>query len=231
MNCIYFVEDNPYLLDDGLLWLKHEGLEAHGAKSADEFETLINKKVPDLILLDWNLPGKDGLSIAKKLRSNVQTKDVYIIFVTARNAIDDRVVGLDLADAYITKPFDYRELLATIHACLRRPSATNEITVNRMWQHFPAKHCITIPNGNNVSLTEKESLILKLFSRYPNKIITPQMIHKEFQESLYIYEKNRIEVIISRLRNKLKMDEDNPIRSFRNKGYQLSIELEIMTEE
>lgn len=230
MNCIYFVEDNPYLLDDGLLWLKHEGLEAHGAKSADEFETLINKKVPDLILLDWNLPGKDGLSIAKKLRSNVQTKDVYIIFVTARNAIDDRVVGLDLADAYITKPFDYRELLATIQAFLRRP-ITRLLNVNSNWQYLPLQHRITAPNGENFRLTEKENLILKLFSEHPNKIITPKMIHLAFQESLYIYEKNRIEVIISRLRAKLKIDENNPIRSFRNKGYQLSIELEIMTEE
>lgn len=231
MNCIYFVEDSPFLLEDGLLWLQHEGFDAHGAISADGLEILLQKKTPDLILLDWNLPGKDGLDIAKKLKNDDKTKHIYIIFVTARDAMDDRILGLNLADAYITKPFDYRELLATIHACLRRLSATSEITVNHIWQHFPAKHCITIPNGNNVSLTEKESLILKLFSRYPKKIITPQMIHKEFQESLYIYEKNRIEVIISRLRNKLKMDEDNPIRSFRNKGYQLSIELEIMTEE
>jgi DNA-binding response OmpR family regulator len=224
MSCIYFVEDNPHLLSDGLLWLKHEGLEAYGASSANEFEALINQRIPNLILLDWNLPEKDGLSIAKKLRSNSQTKDVYIIFVTARNAMDDRVAGLNLADAYITKPFDYRELLATIHAFLRRP-VTSLLQTENSWRYSPQQHTISTPDGKSLTLTENENLLLQLFYQHPEKIITHQMISQAFQESLYTYEKNRVEVIVSRLRNKLKTGENNPIRSFRNKGYQLTIEL------
>lgn len=230
MTHIYFVEDNPLLLKNGLLWLKNEGYEAHGATSAKELARLMLHQIPDLIILDWNLPGEDGLSIAGKLRSNPETQDLFIIFVTARNSMDDRLSALGEADAYITKPFDYRELLATIRALLRRSNNNDTEQDLNTWKYLPLQHIIRSPDEVELEITEKESILIQLFIQHSGKVISPKMISEAFNEDLSIFDKNRIEVLVSRLRNKLKTGNDNPIRSFRNKGYQLMIKVK-NTEE
>jgi two-component system, OmpR family, phosphate regulon response regulator PhoB len=89
----------------------------------------------------------------------------------------------------------------------------------------PLQHIIRSPNEVELEITEKESILIQLFTQYPEKIVSPKMISEVFHEDLSIYDKNRIEVLVSRLRNKLKTGNDNPIRSFRNKGYQLTIKV------
>jgi DNA-binding response OmpR family regulator len=227
MTRIYFVEDNPLLLNNGLLWLKNEGYEAHGATSVRELSTLMDNDTPDLIILDWNLPYEDGLSIATRLRGTPETEKILIIFVTSRNSIDDKLAGLGEADAYITKPFDYRELLATIRALLRR-SNNQEITQEpNTWLLMPSRSLIRSPDNLELEITEKENIVIQLFIQHPNKIISPRMISEACHEDFSIFDKNRIEVLISRLRNKLKTGNENPIRSFRNRGYQLMIKVKI----
>uniref|UniRef100_A6VSI7 Two component transcriptional regulator, winged helix family n=1 Tax=Marinomonas sp. (strain MWYL1) TaxID=400668 RepID=A6VSI7_MARMS len=228
MTQIYFVEDNTVLLDNGLLWLKNEGYDAHGASSAKELSSLMENQIPDLVILDWNLPGEDGLSIAGKLRNDPETQDIFIIFVTARNSMDDRLSALVEADAYITKPFDYRELLATIRALLRR-SNNSEQDLN-IWKYMPARRIIRSPDEVELEITEKESMLIQIFIQHAGAVISPKMVSKAFNEDLSIFEKNRIEVLVSRLRNKLKTGNNNPIRSFRNKGYQLMIKIESIEE-
>ncbi|UTV99988.1 response regulator transcription factor [Marinomonas rhizomae] len=230
MTCIYFVEDNTVLLNNGLLWLKSEGYDAHGASSAKELSGLMENQIPDLVILDWNLPGEDGLSIAGKLRNDPETQDIFIIFVTARNSMDDRLSALGEADAYITKPFDYRELLATIRALLRRSNNNDTEQDLNTWKYLPAKSIILSPDEIELEITEKESILIQLFIQHPKKVVSPKMISEAFNEDLSIFEKNRIEVLVSRLRNKLKTGNDNPIRSFRNKGYQLMINIKKVEE-
>ncbi|NVK71897.1 MAG: response regulator transcription factor [Oceanospirillaceae bacterium] len=229
MTRIYFVEDNTILLDNGLLWLKNEGYDAHGASSAKELSSLMENQIPNLVILDWNLPGEDGLSIASKLRNNPKTQDIFIIFVTARNSMDDRLSALGEADAYITKPFDYRELLATIRALLRRSNNDTEQDLS-IWKYLPAQRIIRSPDEIELEITEKESMLIQLFIQHPKKVVSPKMISEAFGEDFSIFDKNRIEVLVSRLRNKLKTANNNPIRSFRNKGYQLMIKVESIEE-
>lgn len=230
MTRIYFVEDNAVLLDNGLLWLKNEGYDAHGASSAKELSVLMEEQIPSLVILDWNLPGEDGLSIAGKLRNDPETQDIFIIFVTARNAMDDKLSALGEADAYITKPFDYRELLATIRALLRRSNNNEAMQDLNTWIYKPLQRVIRSPDEVELEITEKESILIQLFIQHSGKIVSPKMISEAFNEDLSIFEKNRIEVLVSRLRNKLKTGNNNPIRSFRNKGYQLMIKVK-NTEE
>ena len=230
MTRIYFVEDNPLLLNNGLLWLKNEGYEAHGATSAKELARLMDNDTPDLVILDWNLPYEDGLSIATRLRDTPETQNILIIFLTSRNSIDDKLAGLEEADAYITKPFDYRELLATIRALLRRSNNQEMTQEPNTWLLKASQSLIRSPDNLELEITEKENIVIQLFIQHPNKIISPRMISEACHEDFSIFDKNRIEVLISRLRNKLKTCNDNPIRSFRNKGYQLMIKVK-HTEE
>ena len=230
MARIYFVEDNAVLLENGLLWLKSEGYDAYGASSSKELSSLMEEQIPSLVILDWNLPGEDGLSIASKLRNDPTTQNILIIFVTARNSMDDKLSGLTEADAYITKPFDYRELLATTHTLLRRFSNNSQSDDKapqdqNTWLHSPSQHIICTPDNQAIEINERESILLKLFTQHAGKIVSPKMVSESFNENLSIFDKNRIEVLISRLRNKLKTGNDNPIRSFRNKGYQLMIKV------
>ncbi|WP_165872763.1 response regulator transcription factor [Celerinatantimonas diazotrophica] len=230
MARIYFVEDNVILLNNGLLWLKNEGYDAHGASSYEELTQLMTTQRPDLVLLDWNLPGKDGLFIANELRNTPETKNILIIFVTARNSINDKVSGLDKADAYIAKPFDYRELLATIRALLRRNNIYKVSSSKSTWLHFPQQRILRTPDGQELDITEKENMIIQLFVQHSGKIVSHKMISQVFNESPSLYDKNRTEALLSRLRSKLKTDNKNPIRSFRNQGYQLMTHIKIMNE-
>ncbi|WP_421848177.1 response regulator transcription factor [Marinomonas sp.] len=230
MARIYFVEDNEYLLSDGLLWLKSEGYDAKGVSSAEEFYALMSEQKPDLVLLDWNLPEEDGLSIANKLKNTPETHDILIIFVTSRNTINDKLSGLDRADAYLTKPFDYRELLAMIRALLRRTAIHRSQLGNPVLAYVPSQKNIRMPNGEEIDITEKENIILQVLLSNPNDIVSHKLIAEALNEPMSFYEKNRTEALVSRLRNKLKTGEDNPIRSFRNKGYQLMIKIESIEE-
>jgi len=230
MTRIYFVEDNPILLNNGLLWLNNEGYDAHGASSYEELVTLMSVQRPDLVLLDWNLPGKGGLFIANKLRNDPETKNLCIIFVTARNSINDKVSGLEKADAYITKPFDYRELLATIRALLRRTTIHSISSDENTWLHFTQQRILRRPDGHELDITEKENIIIQLFVQNAGKIVSHELISQALNENPVTYDKNRTEALLSRLRNKLKTDNKNPIRSFRNKGYQLMTNVKIINE-
>jgi two-component system phosphate regulon response regulator PhoB len=118
---VLIVEDEPAILELIAVNLEHAGFETLRAKSAEEAGRLLADILPDLVLLDWMLPGQSGLALARRLRGDARTRDMPLIFLTARADEPDKIAGLEAgADDYITKPFAVRELLARIKAALRR---------------------------------------------------------------------------------------------------------------
>lgn len=228
MSLIYVVEDNEHLLSDSVQWINNQAHRCHGAMDGPEFDALMATQKSDLVVLDWMLPGEDGLAIAHRLRGNDLTKNIGIIFLTARSDIDDRITGLDIADAYLTKPVDYKELTAVINAVLRRinPDPTEEAV--QSWRLSTKRQLIYTPSGNAISLTWREGAILSLLAQNPAAHVSSKAMVSAIQEEWLSFEKNRMEMLLSRLRAKLKDEGSvsvNPIRAIRNKGYQLTLPL------
>ena len=130
MPAVLVVEDEPAIAELIAVNLRHNGFRPTWAMDSASAQREIDAAVPDLILLDWMLPGESGLSLAKKWRAEPRTKDVPVIMLTARGDEMDRVAGLDAgADDYMAKPFSTKELLARVRAVLRRrgPDLSREI--------------------------------------------------------------------------------------------------------
>src|SRR5688500_11552624 len=118
---VLIVEDEPAILELVAVNLEHAGYETLRAKSAEDAGRLLSDILPDVVLLDWMLPGQSGLALARRLRADARTRELPIIFLTARAEELDKVAGLEVgADDYITKPFSTKELVARIRALLRR---------------------------------------------------------------------------------------------------------------
>jgi len=227
---VYIVEDNQHLLEDTLFCLNNEYLNCYGAHDATGLQNLLNEQSANVIVLDWMLPGKDGLTIANELRSHPDYAQLGIVFLTARSALEDRLSGLDVADAYLVKPIDYRELSAVIQSVSRRltlpPVLNNPSHPDRWFLYSKALRLIS-PNGDLVLLSERENQILMfLMQNYPEPT-TAKAIVEKLGEKWMDFEKNRLELLFSRLRKKIKQvtphSNENPIRALRNKGYQLMI--------
>ncbi len=149
---ILIVEDESPILELLALNISQAGYNPLRAISAEHAEKLISEALPDIILLDWMLPGMSGIDFAKKLRSNALTKTIPIIMLTARSDELDKVKGLEVgADDYITKPFSPRELNARIKAVLRRkaPELTEDLLKINGLELDPVSHRVT---GNNKPL-------------------------------------------------------------------------------
>lgn len=225
MTLIYIVEDSPELLSDALVWLNDDEFECHGATNAKELDDLFASQSPALVIIDWMLPGEDGLSIANRLRSSEKNEQIGLVFMTARRDIDDRLAGLEAADAYMTKPVDYRELKAVIRSVIRRlspPSERNEPS----WLLNDTELTIQSPSQKTTHLTDRELIILNVLLKNKERIVSLNQINNVLEQSHPALEKSTLERLISRLRSKLKnisSDEENPIRSYRFTGYRLTL--------
>ncbi len=229
---VYIVEDQRYLLEDIVYCLNKQGYDCEGAVNASYFYKLINKQLPDVVILDWMLPDEDGLAIASELRGDSKTKNIGIIFLTARSNIDDRIMGLEVADSYQVKPIDYRELGAIINSVYRRSSVEIEAPDQPSWKLYEATLELHSPLGQIVYLSHRELVVLCELSRSAaaNKPIAAQEIVELWNENWITYEKNRLELCLSRLRKKIKSISSsniNPIRAVRHEGYILIIKVEI----
>jgi len=231
MSLIYVVEDNKNLLQDTVQWLNHHDHNCHGAPNAVQFDALMSNEIADLVVLDWMLPGEDGLAIAQRLRSNNATQNIGIIFLTARTDVNDRISGHDVADAYLTKPVNYKELSAVITAVLRRVNSQEKDNSPVLpWQLFVSKLQMRSPCGQTVHLTWRECAIIVLLAQNLSEQVPTQMLMSAIKENPKIYEKSRLEMLLSRLRAKFKLIDGghfNPIRSDRNKGYRLMLPFKI----
>jgi two-component system phosphate regulon response regulator PhoB len=222
---ILIVEDESPILELLALNISQAGYNPLRAISAEHAEKLINEALPDIILLDWMLPGMSGIDFAKKLRSNTLTKTIPIIMLTARSDELDKVKGLEVgADDYITKPFSPRELNARIKAVLRRkaPELTEDILKINGLELNPVSHRVT---GNNklLEMGPTEFRLLHFFMSNPERVYSrSQLLDKVWGSQIFI-EDRTVDVHIRRLRNILTQSQhENLIQTVRGSGYRLS---------
>lgn len=226
MALIYIVEDDKNILEIESFALKNSGYDIRGFATAKEFYKALNDFLPDLILLDIMLPDEDGLSILKKLRSDVKTKSLPIILVTAKTTEIDKVKGLDSgADDYMTKPFGVMELISRVKALLRRVLAgASDASVYEFMEIVMDvnKRLITV-SGETCDLTYKEYELLKLFMANPGIVIKRERILEKIWGTDFEGESRTIDMHIKNLRQKLKT-AGKYIKTIRNVGYVLNDE-------
>jgi two-component system, OmpR family, phosphate regulon response regulator PhoB len=222
---VLIVEDESPILELLALNISQAGYNPLRAISAEHAEKLINEALPDIILLDWMLPGMSGIDFAKKLRSNALTKSIPIIMLTARSDELDKVKGLEVgADDYITKPFSPRELNARIKAVLRRkaPELTEDLLEINGLKLDPISHRVS---GNNkpLEMGPTEFRLLHFFMSNPERVYSrSQLLDKVWGSQIFI-EDRTVDVHIRRLRNILTQSQhEGLIQTVRGSGYRLS---------
>lgn len=222
---ILVIEDEPAiqeLLAFNITQAGHTPLRAISTEHA--IELLLNT-TPDLILLDWMLPGISGIDFARKLKSDSATKQIPIIMLTARGDEVDKVRGLETgADDYVTKPFSPRELNARIKAVLRRkaPQMTDDPIEIKGLLLDPITHRVT-GNGNNVELGPTEFKLLHFFMSNAERVHSRgQLLDKVWGDRVFV-EDRTVDVHIRRLRNALSASgHQDLIQTVRGSGYRLS---------
>jgi two-component system phosphate regulon response regulator PhoB len=220
---ILIVEDESAIAELISVNLRHNGFQPVWAMDAESAQRELDQILPDVILLDWMLPGESGLALARKWRSAARTKAVPILMLTARGDEADRVAGLDAgADDYIVKPFSPRELLARIRAVLRRrvPESTGGLvkiaelqldadTYRVSWQDKPLK------------IGPTEFKLLQYLMRHPERVHTRGMLlDKIWGDHVYIEERT-VDVHVKRLRESLG-EAGTMIETVRGAGYRLT---------
>jgi len=216
-----------------------EYLEGHGyavaqAESGDAMRQALAACVPDVVLLDVNLGGEDGLSLARYLREH---HDLGIIMVTAAGDVVDRVVGLEVgADDYLAKPFDPRELLARLKSLLRRiegravqgkgkaaggaRASASTVRVGQCTLDLSA-HRLLDAKGEEIALTSMEFDLLRVFSEHPNQVLSRDQLLTHTRNREWEPFDRSIDIRIARLRKKIEPDPEKPrtIKTIRGAGY------------
>jgi len=232
---ILVVEDDRDLALMLMEWMREAGYAADAAGSAVEMDRLLRNGEFDLIVLDGMLPGEDGFSICRRLRSS---GPMPILMLTALSQEIDRVVGLEIgADDYVTKPFSPRELLARIKALLRRSSfaaparPAAEAMAFAGWRIDPVARELTDRDGVHVSLTTAEFDVLLMFCRNPRRVMTRQEILAGTHAGSAGPVERSIDVHISRVRKKIEPTDGHPtlIKTVRLGGYVFTPEVSVVT--
>jgi two-component system response regulator MprA len=218
---VLVIEDEARIaqfIERGLIY---EGYRVSVARDGKSGLTTARDNPPDLVILDWMLPGLDGLEVCKRLRA---ASDIPILMLTAKDDIKDRVMGLDAgADDYLVKPFSVDELLARIRALFRRATPSSRPDVLRFAD-------LTLDTGTHrayrgeraIDLTAKEYELLELFMRNPRQVLTRDVIFDRVWDYDFGGESNIIEVYVRYLRQKTESDtESRLIHTVRGVGYVL----------
>jgi two-component system response regulator MprA len=217
---ILVIEDETKIADFLRRGLTYEGFHADIAADGESGLKAARDNPPDLVILDWMLPGLDGLEVCRRLRAGGL---VPILMLTAKDAVSDRVIGLNSgADDYMTKPFAFEELLARVRALLRR-SRTTEETVFRFADLTLNVNTREVTRGTRkVDLTTKEFDLLHFFMRHPRQVLTREMLYDRVWGYDFEGESNILEVYIRYLRSKLEAsNESRLIQTVRGVGYAL----------
>lgn len=226
MPSVLVVEDEPAILELLRVNLANEGYEVIAAEDAESARMRINEALPDLLLLDWMLPGQSGLAFARELRADARTRDLPVIMVTARADEADRVAGLEAwVDDYVTKPFSPRELKARIKSVLRRraPEAVQEVLAAGPLKLDPATHRVTAADAP-VALGPTEFRLLRFLLARPERVHSRrQLLDHVWGDHVYIEERT-VDVHIRRLRLALEPHgADGMIETVRGGGYRLAV--------
>ncbi|MCQ2968880.1 MAG: response regulator transcription factor [Clostridium sp.] len=224
---ILVVDDEEHILELIKYNLNAIGYEVIEANNGDDAVIKAINKVPDLILLDLMLPGKDGYDVCRELRSNAKTEAIPIIMLTAKSEEIDKILGLEIgADDYITKPFSVRELMARVKAVLRRYTKSEEGSEKFVFGDIKAdfKNYSVTCGDEKVELTLKEFELLEVLVKNRGKILTREMLLDKIWGYEYIGESRTVDVHIRHLRKKVEKDDKNPkfIETIRGVGYRFN---------
>jgi DNA-binding response OmpR family regulator len=222
---ILIIEDEPDILEVLSYNLKREGFEVFSAINGTLGLSLVEKELPDLVLLDLMLPGMDGIEICSTVKNNPSTQNTLIIMVTAKGEESDIVLGLGVgADDYIAKPFSPKELVARVKAVLRRGvlvetiSQTDKVEVGDLVIDF-SKYEVLI-EGREIRLTATEFRLLHFLASNPGRVFSrEQLLSRAMGDDVIVVDRN-IDVHIRGIRKKMKI-EPPLIETIRGVGYRL----------
>lgn len=229
---ILLVEDEPAIQELIAANLTRAGHHVLWAGDAETGQRIVRDALPDLILLDWMLPGMSGVEFAKRLRSEERTRSIPLIMLTARGEEQDKVAGLEAgADDYVTKPFSPRELVARIKAVLRRraPETTEDAVEIGGLRLDPATHRLTA-DGKPVNLGPTEFRLLHFLMTHPERVHSrAQLLDQVWGDHVFVEERT-VDVHIRRLRSALEpSNHDGLVQTVRGSGYRLSTQQETAT--
>ncbi len=217
---ILVIEDETQIADFLVRGLREEGFTVQRAADGDEGWHALSTGSWDVILLDWWLPGQDGLTLLRRFRQ--ADRDTPVLFLTARDAVSDRVRGLDSgADDYLCKPFAFSELLARVRALARRlersPGAVlswGDVRLDLATQRAERA-------GKALDLTAKEHSLLLFFLRHPGQVLSRTRIYEHVWDECYDGLSNTLEVHVMELRRQLEAHGPRLIHTVRGRGYLL----------
>lgn len=213
---ITVVEDNADLLDDIVFNLEHEGFVVAGVGNGVALDAHLAVNDTDILVLDLNLPGEDGLSIARRLRR--ARPAMGIVMLTARCALDDRIAGLESgADTYLGKPVDMRELAAALRSLGRRLG----LAEGDCWRLNALQLRLDSPSGRALALSGLECSILGALADARGHKASRRSLIEALGADFLAYDERRLEALISRLRRKLAEGDggETPLRAVRGQGY------------
>ena len=220
---VLIVEDEPAIAELIAVNLRHNGFQPTWAMDSLTAQRELDDVLPDVILLDWMLPGESGLSLAKKWRANARTKTVPILMLTARGDESDRVAGLDAgADDYITKPFSTKEMLARIRAVLRRrtPETLGGVVTMGDLELDTATHRVTF-QGQPLKLGPTEFKLLNFLMKHAERVHSRgQLLDRVWGDHVFIEERT-VDVHVKRLREALGA-AGVMVETVRGAGYRLT---------
>jgi two-component system phosphate regulon response regulator PhoB len=223
---ILIVDDEPAIRDMVAFALRKGEFDPVHAADAREAQAAISDRVPDLILLDWMLPGMSGLDLARRWRKDELTREVPIIMLTARGEENDRVSGLDAGvDDYVVKPFSARELLARIRAVMRRTREDDEdgsVALGGL-RIDGAAHRV-FAGDDPVQIGPTEYRLLHFFMTHPERVYSrTQLLDHVWGGNVYVEERT-VDVHIRRLRKTLEPHQlDGMVQTVRGAGYRFSV--------
>lgn len=223
---IFCVEDDSGIRALMIYTLNSAGFEARGLVCGDELFEALQTKTPELIMLDIMLPGDDGITILKHLRSNPATADIPVIMATAKGTEYDKVIGLDLgADDYLAKPFGMMEMVSRVKAVLRRAKPKDDAKVLQIGDLImnTGEHTVTV-KGERIQLTLKEYELLKKFMDNPGRAFTRDQLMESVWGGDFVGETRTVDVHIGTLRTKLGACSDY-IETVRGVGYRMEMKV------
>ena len=228
---ILIVEDDAVTRARIAAYFETENYRVSQSEDGEGVNRLIAESTIDVVLLDINLPGKDGLQLARELSEKT---DVGIILVSARNDEIDKIVGLEIgADDYVTKPFNPRELLARVKNLIRRKQSDQTRHQKQRSKSFSGwtldlpRRCLTSDTQNNLPLTRGEFELLVTFLEHPGKTLHREWLMEKVTHRVWSPNERTIDVLVLRLRNKIEQDSHAPqiILTVHGEGYLFASEV------
>jgi len=221
---ILIIEDEKAVREMLCFTLKNDGFEILEAEDSNSALDALKENEINLILLDWMLPGKQGIEISRLIRSSSEIKDIPIIMLTAKSDESDKVLGLESgADDYVTKPFSPKELVARIKALLRRAAPQNDMEVVKYGNITlnPMTHKV-LDGERDIQLGPTEFKLLHFFMTHPERVFSrSQLLDLVWGRNIYVEERT-VDVHILRLRKSFTSDSSKYIQTVRGAGYRMS---------